>query len=182
MGLWGAALRLWIGSKMPLLLAYPFSAEDVQKASEEWGCNCGPTALAFACQMPLQRARETIPGFERKFYTSPTMMKAALASLGREYESISKPVLADVFDSERVSLVRVQWCGPWTKEGSNPRWAYHATHWIAAWERGSQRYVFDGNCGTTQFERWHNEIVPQLTALHKRADGRWFATHVWRLA
>ncbi|MCB9902551.1 MAG: hypothetical protein H6826_14495 [Planctomycetes bacterium] len=168
-------------------MRYPFTQADAQAAFESWGCNCGPAALAFALQLPLDAARDAIDGFEQKRYTSPTMMKNAVNNLGREMLVI-KPACGDTLRDEMFAdipaLVRIQWCGPWTAKGSNPRWAYGYTHWIAAWNEGPSieagvPLVFDINCGILGVETWEDLIVPML--IPKRGDGQWFPTHVWRL-
>lgn len=56
---------------------YPFTEEELEAAADEWGCNCGPSALAFALQKPLEEVRYAIPDFEQKGYTSPTMIRIA---------------------------------------------------------------------------------------------------------
>lgn len=163
------------------VLDYPFSSADLEAASKEWGCNCGPSALAFALQLTLDTVRGAIPEFERKRYTSPSMMRAALDALRlRPFEAVSNPTVDDMF-RETPALVRIQWSGPWTKPGSNPRWGYWYTHWIATWMDGPVRMIFDCNGGMFSPEEWESEIVPMLTSLHKRADGGWYPTHVWRL-
>ena len=166
------------------VLDYPFSSADLERASKEWGCNCGPSALAFALQMPLEYARTIIPEFERKKYTSPTMMKAALANAGLSFEAVKCPKEADIFsgEPEQPVLVRAQWTGPWTESGTNPRWAYWYTHWFAAWrtERNECK-IFDCNGGIMSPRDWELDIMPVLANCHKRAYGGWFPTHVWKL-
>lgn len=164
---------------------YPFTEEESKQAFEEWGANCGPNALAFVLRVPLAKVRGLIPGFEEKRYTSPTMMKTALSAFGTEF-SIQNPDVREMFRlsiASAIQLVRVQWCGPWTDPGANPKWAYRATHWIAAWgSRDNPREsVFDVNGGIMPFESWKKEIVPAITGSIPRADGDWFPTHVWRL-
>lgn len=182
---------------------YSFTEEEARAAYEEWGCNCGPSALAFALQVKLESVRYAIPGFEEKRYTSPTMMKAALQNLGKNFVSmpvhdiakivpVAVPISPAVAMFHReISLVRVQWSGPWTQPNVNPKWAYRQTHWIAAWrlkdfgqEGGMMQLerVFDCNGGIRTFASWVEEIVPSLIATYPRADGGWFPTHVWRLA
>lgn len=165
-------------------MKYPFTEQEFQTAVVEWGCNCGPSALAFACQLPLAAARAAIPEFDRKKYTSPTMMKAALAFLNRGFVE-AKPATIENMFVHGPSLVRIQWTGPWTKPGSNPKWAYGYTHWIATWRpgpaiEGGPLDVFDCNGGAMTFDRWEEEIVPLLTSF-PRADGGWLPTHIWRL-
>jgi hypothetical protein len=164
-----------------MTLDYPFTESDAIAAYEEWGANCGPNALAFALQVPLASVRHAIPDFESKRYTSPTMMAAALRNLGREFKPYAFPgFMAAAFIEDMPSLVRVQWTGPWTEPGANPKWAYRATHWIATW-KADERLVFDVNGGITTFEVWQKVIVPLLTGAIKRADGGWHPTHVWRV-
>lgn len=166
-------------------LSYSFTEQEMQRASDEWGANCGPSALAFILQTDLESLRDSIPGFDTKRYTSPMMMKYALANLGKTFTTYhgkdGKPSKATMFGRE-PALVCVQWTGPWTKPGVNPRWAYRQTHWIVTYMVELQAaMVFDCNGGIRGFQSWEKEIVPILTALYKRADGGWFPTHVWRI-
>jgi hypothetical protein len=182
---------------------YPFTMEEFEQANRDYGCNCGPSALAFALQVPLSEVRGQIPGFEERGYTSPTMMKSAVANLGRKFVA----AVADVENmfAPQIALVRVQWTGPWTKPGANAKWAYRMTHWTACWRTNrrcncrdsafmeatcgqcgrtgeiTSDFVFDCNGGIRSFESWKKEIVPLLTATYPRADGGWFATHIWRI-
>lgn len=61
------------------MLVMPFTQDEFYAAYEEWGCNCGPSALAFILQQPLDYIRDKIPDFEKKKFTSPTMMRQAIA-------------------------------------------------------------------------------------------------------
>lgn len=162
-----------------MTVTYPFTEQEFKDAVEAWGCNCGPSALAFACQVPLEAALHAIPQFDRKRYTSPTMMRAALDFLGVGWRK-HRPETIEAMCHERMALVRVQWTGPWTAPGSNPKWAYRHTHWIAAWSERGVQLVFDCNGGMRTLSSWMDEIVPILTA-YPRADGAWRPTHIWRL-
>ena len=42
-------------------MIYTFSEVEASEAYEKWGCNCGPTALAFALQTSLDAAHKAIP-------------------------------------------------------------------------------------------------------------------------
>jgi hypothetical protein len=78
-------------------------------------------------------------------------------------------------------LARIQWGGPWTAEGANPRWAGTHTHWVAGkWWQGDE-WIFDVNGGWTFRSTWEAEIIPAITATIKRADGTWFPTHRWEV-
>jgi hypothetical protein len=159
-------------------ITYPFTEEDSRAAYEAHGFNCGPNALAFALQFPLLEVLGRIPGFEEKRFTSPTMMKAGLANLGRNWTEHPFPRMVAGMFADKPSLVRIQLDGPWCAEGANPRWAYRETHWIVAWK---PRQIFDVNGGIMTFESWCDEIVPALLANNKRANGKWFPTHIWRV-
>lgn len=175
-----------------MTLAYPFTEADSQRAYEEWGANCGPNALAFACQLPLESVRHAIPDFAAKRYTSPTMMKAALGWLGRTFTVMydfgtGRPSKATMF-GRGVALTRIQWTGPWTAPGANPKWAYRQTHWVATWRETEElaagrvhARVFDVNGGIQSFSEWERVTVPAITHLTPRADGGWHPTHVWRI-
>lgn len=167
-------------------MIYPFTEADMQKASEVWGCNCGPSALAFALQKPLDAVRHAIAGFDEKQYTSPTMMAGALAFFKRAYRVYrpaafvaGRPTDIEPMFHDVPALVRIQWCGPWTKPGSNPRWAYRQTHWICTWKERGVALVFDCNSGVTAASTWVDETVPFIVKHVPRADGEWFPTHIW---
>lgn len=178
------------------MLTYPFTEADARQAYDDWGCNCGPASLAFVLQVPLESVRHAIPDFDSKRYTSPTMMRSGLKAMGRTvtaYGAEDGPTKATMF-GRNASLVRIQWCGPWTQPGTNPKWAYWHTHWIVTWlERNevepiggmkttqAQLWVFDVNGGIQSFNLWESTVVPAITSSINRADGEWFPTHVWRL-
>lgn len=156
---------------------YPFTEQESQAAHDGWGANCGPNALAFALNVKLDDVRPAIPDFAKKGYTNPTMMKDALAYFGKSFKSdlLDVPGMCSSF---AMSLVRIQWTGPWTDPGANPRWAYGHTHWIAAWRDGKRDMVFDCNGGVMELFKWVRDIVPIL--LPKRGLD-WKPTHVWRI-
>ena len=122
------------------------------------------------------------------------MMKAALAKLERRFDNVP-PTVPDMFRAshlDAINLVRIPSTGPWTKPGSNPKWAYRQTHWLCSWvlmrETGHDghmayhEHVFDCNGGIMTFDGWKSLVVPKITATYPRADGGWFPTHVWRIA
>ncbi len=176
------------------MIDYPFTREDAEAAWATWKANCGPFALAFACQVNINQVRGKIPGFEEKHYTNPTMMKAGLKNLGKTFDECPADTL-NMFrktDFGKLKLCRLQWTGPWTKPGANAKWAYTQTHWICSWvsmeERGHDgemtyiHMVFDCNGGIQTFEEWIRNTVPMLTKMHPRSDGGFYPTHVWRIA
>ena len=174
---------------------YPFTQEECQSAYDDWGCNCGPTSLAFALQLKLGAVRHAIPDFDAKRYTSPSMMRQALLKLRASWSVCRTHLDGKRIDSamfgDKIALVRIQWTGPWTKPGASPKWAYRQTHWICAWQVMQERgidgamqifnLVFDCNSGITTFDDWRQNTVPLLTAPNPRADGGWYPTDVWRI-
>ncbi len=159
-------------------MSYPFSEAEAQAAIAEWGCNCGPSALAFALQRDLDFARRAIEQFESRRYTSTPMMRDALRRVGADFDEFLEPNKPDMF-CERIALVRIQWSGKW----NHTQWASHRTHWIATWieqlDTGATPMVFDINGGIRCYADWTMKIVPML--LPKNGDGDWFPTHVLRL-
>lgn len=152
--------------------------EDFQRANAEWGCNCGPSALAVAARVGLDTVHQAIPGFDDKQYTSPSMMLASVENLGRQIRRGEGPINWDT-----PSLVRIQWEGPWSKPGMNPRWAYRFTHWVAAFGWfGTGHFVFDCNGGMRTFGSWDAEIAPAIMATIPRASGTYRVTHFWTLS
>lgn len=160
---------------------YPFTEEEFRQAAVEWGCNCGPSALAFFLQTKLEAVRGAIPDFEAKRFTSPTMMKAALRNMGKQFTEYSFPRVVAAMFGDKPALVRIQFCGPWTEPGANPRWAYRHTHWIVAWKDGRTPTIFDCNGGLQTFTKWKTDILPLLIGSISRSNGEWFPTHIWRL-
>lgn len=158
-----------------------FTYDDANRAATEWGANCGPGALAAALGLHLEIIRTAIPHFGERGYTSPTMMRAALETLGATVLHDLRERETDVSMFPTHGLVRLQWEGPWTAPGSNPLWTYGHTHWIASrlWE--DALWVFDINSGWVLGSRWVARIVPTLIAEHPRATGDWWATHRWTL-
>lgn len=161
-----------------MLVELPFSQADSQAAYDEWGANCGPNALAVAIGRHINDVRALLPGFEGKRYTNPSMMKHALELADHQFVDI-KPAATHTMFTDVPCLVRIQWCGPWTAQGANPKWAYRQTHWIVTWIDDFVHYVFDVNGGARTYASWEAEIVSLLTGSIPRANGEWFPTHVW---
>ena len=163
-----------------------FSSDDLLVAHKEWKLNCGPSALAAACGVTPSEVRPHLGEFERRGYMSPTMMSAALDSLGMPWHepSRSRKVPRDLAPCvfPKNGLVRVQWCGPWTASGANGRWAYGQTHWIAV--RTNEAFgtlVFDVNSGPVTYQDWDMRVAPAIVKSIKRADGEWYFTHLWEI-
>lgn len=154
-----------------------FGGADVIRASADWGCNCGPAALAFALGMTLDEVRPHMGPFEQRGYTNVSNMREAICSAGgrivRSFEG---------WPPVGVGLVRIQWGGPWIIDGKPARWAARASHWVAPQRVGGSRLnIFDINGGLRSYESWAQEVVPAIVASIKRADGTWSISHSWEI-
>ena len=95
------------------------TAEAAERAYAEWGCNCGPAAIAAVLNLDPDDVRPHMGDFETKRYTNPTLMWASLQRLrvrfsyrGGRLGQQNWPV---------YGLARIQWEGPWTWPGVPPR-------------------------------------------------------------
>lgn len=155
---------------------YPYDEAELDRAAREWGCNCGPGALAAILGLKPDQVRDHVPYFDARRYTNPSMMKAALDSLNVVIRPASNAVRLTTY-----GLCRIQWEGPWCDPGVPPMVAYRKTHWIGALDDCGEQLVFDVNGGWDTLAQWERETVPELTALYKGASGGWHATHRWEL-
>lgn len=167
-----------------------FTADDLDRASDAWGCNCGPGSVAAICGLTLNDVRLIFmaAGFDAKRYTNPTMMYEVMNAVGRTWQRVKTSQLSGAAaHMPWWGLCRIQWQGPWTHTDANPRWAYRHTHWIGAAKRKADGGigVFDINAmratetgaGWTSLEDWSVHIAPSITAGISRASGGWHITH-----
>ena len=113
-----------------------FSIDEANAAGDRWGFNCGPAAVASICGLSLAELRPHLGDFELKRYTNPTLMSQILKNIGAKVIEFGR--LNWRFEMERTGrtpwprygLARVQWEGPWTKEGVPMAARYRATHWV----------------------------------------------------
>ena len=155
-----------------------FSSDDLERAFDEWGANCGPGALAAVTGKTLEEVRPHLVDFEDKRYTNPTMMFGALHSLGICHGTLMPR------DWPGLGLCRVQWEGPWTAPGVPIRARYRQTHWIGVCAANPDNIgVFDINAmangsGWCSLNDWEETIVPWiLEHCVPRASGAWHLTH-----
>jgi hypothetical protein len=159
-----------------------FTYEDAERAWREWGCNCGPSAIAAMLRLTLDEVRPYLGEFEQKKYTNPQLMYWILdylkaAGHGRAWR------LVPASRWPTWGLVRVQWEGPWTAASAPWRAKCRYTHWIGAATAGEARGVWDVNClnnttGWVSFAEWQRVIVPAITDQMPKANGLWHPTHV----
>jgi hypothetical protein len=149
-----------------------FNAEDVERAHNTWGCNCGPAALAAVMNLTLDQTRPLMGDFEAKRYTNPTLMFESVERCNRPWHKVR--------GWPAYGLSRIQWSGPWTKPGVPARAAYRFSHWVGVWTRGDGIGIFDINAianGWCHLEDWKATIVPFILESIPHADGGWWVTH-----
>lgn len=156
-----------------------FTLDDAQRAYDEWGSNCGPGAIAAISGMSLEQLRPYLGDFEKKYYTNPTLMFEILDRIKISYEKISPCWPA-------FGLVRVQWEGPWTREGVPIVARYRHTHWVGSYLTKQQHLIFDINAmsvgGWVDFKTWKTSLVPWLLKeCEPKADGKWHLTHTIKI-
>lgn len=164
-----------------------FTLADADLAYDEWGMNCGPSALAAMVGLTLDEVRPHMGDFESKHYTNPTLMIAALRSTHTVFR-ITKlgdktaGAVCTFRGLPRYGLARIQWEGPWTMPGVPMRVRYRFTHWVGAVHKGSDLGIFDVNCmnngtGWCRYEDWRDTVVPHIIQQYPRANGGWHVTH-----
>src|SRR5688572_28926123 len=141
-----------------------FSETEAHAAWEQWGMNCGPGALCGLLGLRPEDVRPHMGDFESKRYTNPTLMYAALRSLGVDYTlTIDRTNGAVPKNPGRIGLefpdfglARIQWAGPWTRPGVPMRARYRMTHWVASWKHQTRGFaIFDVNAGVcTDLKSW----------------------------
>jgi hypothetical protein len=165
-----------------------FGQQAAERAHDEWGCNCGPGAIAAICHLTLDEVRPLISGFEKKGYTNPTMMIEALDRIGVRWRSRALASNVPKLDFPKYGLARIQWEGPWSAAGMNPRWGYRHSHWVGAARKIETIGIFDINCmqngsGWVDLLDWQEMVVPWiLKSCVPRANGKWHITHAIEVA
>lgn len=156
-----------------------FTLDDANAAYDQWGCNCGPAAIAAVCGLTLDELRPHLGDFEAKRYTNPTLMWQILKRVAPERWT---KVPADAWP--RWGLVRIQWGGPWMNAGVPMRARYRHTHWIGCCSAPlASTLIFDVNAmcvgGWVTLREWRDQLVPWLLGeCEPKADGTWERTHV----
>ncbi len=160
-----------------------FGVVEAEKASDDWGANCGPGAVAAIMDMTLEEVRPFFDdaGFPGKRYTNPTMMYAVLRAINRPWRSVGVGT-----NWPKWGLLRIQWEGPWMEPGVPVAARYRHTHWIGHMKGRHADGVFDinaiGNDGITagwvSRDDWETILVPWLLKqVAPRNNGKWHVTH-----
>jgi hypothetical protein len=158
-----------------------FTAADSDRAYAEWGCNCGPAALAACLDLGLESVRQHLGDFERRRYMNPTMMGNAITALRARRRAMPHDPRPEARFPAR-GVVRIQFGGPWLAPGVPVGAAYARTHWVASLDHEGQPWVYDVNAGWLHRPLWESMVVPDLLAGIRRADGTWYPTHRWEVS
>lgn len=173
---------------MSLFKPTRFNEADAHLAFEEWGCNCGPSAIAAICNLTLDEVRPFMGDFEEKKYTNPKLMMQTLTRLGVKFEAGLIGVQARTLGGRPpwpfYGLARVQWEGPWTEPTAHPKARYGYTHWVASCRGTKSTGIFDINAinngsGWVSESDWASVIAPFImSSVVKRGNGKWHLTHL----
>lgn len=143
-----------------------FDVSIANAAGAAWKFNCGPAALCAVLGMSPDEIRPYLGDFEKKGYVNPKLMYEIL----RKFRGIgvSTTYRGDVlcpFPEADFALVRVQWGGPWTKQGVPMQARQRHTHWVAM-QWLLKQWVFDINAicfgGWISFDEWKTKMMPWL--------------------
>lgn len=163
--------------------AQRFTVAEAEAASDAWLFNCGPGALCGVLELSPEQVRPHLQDFEQKGYSNPTLMFAALRSLGVDY-GVQSSTRGAMLEWPKLGLVRVQWGGPWMKPEVPLRARYRQTHWVGSWKRpiDGQIWIYDINAaewgGWLPLSAWKDHVVPWLLQeCVPRNDGTWLMTH-----
>jgi hypothetical protein len=171
-----------------------FSLEDAIAASDEWGFNCGPAAVAVICGYTPAELRPHLGDFELKRYANPTLMAEILRNIGarvvenRRLDPRVEMQRKSVTGLPRFGIVRIQWEGPWTEDGVPIAARYRHTHWVGScWDNRANIGIWDVNClnngtGWVALDDWISITVPFIIkTCHPRGNGKWHVTHSIKL-
>lgn len=172
-----------------------FTLAAAQAAAEEWNFNCGPASLCAVLDMTPAELRPHLLDFEKKGYTNPTLMASILRGLGVKFtrrfecvEILNHAHFPQWSGWPTFGLARIQWAGPWTKEGVPMAARYRKTHWIGVRRKLAVCDVFDVNALSRPagpwmpLGEWRTVMVPHiLTHCVPKANGEWWPTHCWEI-
>lgn len=160
-----------------------FDQEAFEAANEAWGFNAGPAALCALFGLTPEQVRPHLGTFVLRGYASPSVVIAALRSLGAEGR-VTRDLNNRTPELPHFGIARIQWDGPWTNEGMRRQARYPHTHWVAAWRNslGDEAKVFDVHAlaagGWVSLFWWKTKVVPWVQSqLEPMCTGGWWVTH-----
>lgn len=156
-----------------------FIPPDLDAENDRWGANCGPGALAAVLGKPIAAVRPAFPWFPASTWTNQRRMEQALHAMGARWRADRA---VDALGVGEAGVALVQFEGPWTAPGVDPRRAPPHTHWIGVArvpfvERGlpvsePMLFAYDVNDAPWfPMEAWERFTLPKLLRDHRRATG-----------
>lgn len=166
-------------SNPPLLNFTPW---DLEQAHEDWGCNCGPAALAACLGMTLDDVWCHLGRFCQLHYMNRDMMFQAVRQHGFR---ATVDLVADQDGVDRYpthGLCLVQFGGPWVDDPKLAKWGTTQTHWIASKIDAGVNWIFDVNYARwVEWQTWHEELIPRLVRRDKYRDGTYWLSTSWEI-
>jgi len=168
------------------MIPLKFNSKEAEVLSCHWGFNCGPSALCAILGLhpneirqhmhhPKRGDRMKIVRFEDVKYTSPTMMFSTLENLLLPYRVSYRGDDPLRGEKPKFGLMRVQFGGPWCKEGVPMTARYKATHWVAV--DGDDVYDINHEDGWSDYETWSKMVMPWIGHHIANCDKTWWPTH-----
>lgn len=154
------------------LAPIPFTREQSLVAHQTWGANCGPHAIATACNVPLERLEQTLHPFPG--WMGPSQMEKALLKVGRKYIRSTNLYTKNI----QPGISRIQFHGPWLKPNRPPAEAYKHTHWVTCRKGHVHDTIFEDALATwIPISEWRERM--ELFAEKEYAG--WHITHWYRI-
>ena len=145
------------------------SPGDLAAAHKEWGCNCGPSALAAALNLRCADVRDAFGDFDERRYVNPSHMKAAAGVLGYRALLTERLVVGSAPPARHPPLFGVafiQFTGPQVPQTWHAQYLH--THWIACAFNGTRTIIYDCNHAVPiPLSEWAIEVFPRF-----ESDGR----------
>ena len=161
-----------------------YSPTDTHAASDKWGANCGPSAIAAAFGLDVAAVRKAVSGKRGTFagYMGIPDVQRACSTLGRAIKrAVSRPGPIVGWPHEGTHLAMVAVDGPWR---DNKFEAARRRHLVAAqWSSASGIWrVYDVNAGSwLPSLAWSRLVMDPLASdqrVYPETTGRWDFT--WR--
>ena len=149
-----------------------YTPPDVDAVFQEWGANCGPTALAAVLGCPVSEVRHLFPDFAKRKYANPSQIRQAVESAGRSCQVTPQHRNGRDRLVPRNGLMFLQWSSD-DIDRKPIIVQYRSTHWVGV--RDQLLYdcnAADGQGAWLDKQDWKLELWP----LFQEATG---ATRFW---
>lgn len=167
---------------LDLVLSEP---TDVTEQWEEWGANCGPTAIAALTNRQVHEVRKVVErvacgdrkkGRSGKWagYMNAGHLATALSEFGYTTRRRNFQKGEGSWPSKGLAMIQIE--GPWCEPPAKPTARYRYTHTVAVVDTGPVHgaLIYDGNAeGWAKAEWWGKWAMDKLVEDVKRATG-WY--------